>query len=128
MGKESSVTCEEVIFFRLPKILFTEERFRCISTSGKLLYGMLLDRVSLSAKNGWVDEKKRVYVYYTVSTVQEMLGCSANKALKLLAELEMMGLIEKKRQGQGKPAVILVKNLKIQEEDEIGYDRNYSSD
>ena len=41
-------------FYRVPKVLFTNERFWNISADAKMLYGILLDRMSLSAKNGWI--------------------------------------------------------------------------
>jgi len=125
-GKEEA-SKESVTFLQIPKMLFTEERFRSVSNSGKLLYGILLDRNSLSVSNGWKDERERVYVYCTVENVAELLSCSNKKAMKVLAELEEEGLIERIRQGQGKPSKILVKNLAIGGK-KIGSDRNYNSD
>lgn len=99
-------------FFRIPKALFTNERFWNVSTDAKLLYGILLDRMNLSAKNGWLDDDGRVYIIYTVEEIMESLGCANKKAGKLLDELEKKcGLIEKKRQGLGKPNLIYVKNF-----------------
>lgn len=109
-GKDGA-SREIITFLQIPKLLFTDERFRSVTNSGKLLYGILLDRNSLSASNGWKDEQERVYVYCTVDNVAELLGCSNKKAMKVLAELEEAGLIERKRQGQGKPSRILVKKL-----------------
>ena len=48
-------------FYRVPKVLFTNKRFWNISADAKMLYGILLDRMSLSAKNGWIDKNGRVY-------------------------------------------------------------------
>ena len=48
-------------YFRIPKALFQDHRFRQLSTDARTLYGILLDRMSLSAKNGWLDEQGRVY-------------------------------------------------------------------
>ena len=53
-------------FYRVPKVLFTNERFWNISADAKMLYGILLDRMSLSAKNGWIDENGRVYIIFTI--------------------------------------------------------------
>lgn len=99
-------------FFRIPKVLFTNERFWNVSTDAKLLYGILLDRMNLSAKNGWYDEDGRVYIIFTVEEIMESLGCANKKSGKLLDELEKKcGLIERKRQGLGKPNLIYVKNF-----------------
>ena len=98
-------------FYRIPKILFTDLRFRELSTEGKVLYGLFLDRVSLSRDNGWADENKRVYIIFTVEAIRDYLGCSEKSAIKYLAELEESDLIERKRQGLGKPALIYVKSF-----------------
>lgn len=99
-------------FYRVPKILFTEDKFWNISTDAKLLYGILLDRMNLSAKNGWVDELGRVYIIFTIEEIKSSLGCAEKKAVKLLNELEnKCGLIERKRIGLGKPNYIYVKNF-----------------
>ena len=55
-------------FYRIPKVLFTDNRFQKISTEGKVLYGLLLDRVSLSMENGWIDDEGRVYIIFTLTT------------------------------------------------------------
>ena len=103
---------EQFSFYRIPKALFTDEAFNSISTDAKLLYGILLDRMNLSAKNGWLDKEGRVYIIFTLDEVQESLGCGHGKAAKLLAELDgSTGLIERKRQGLGKPNIIFVKNF-----------------
>ena len=86
-------------YFRIPKALFQDSRFRQLSTDARTLYGILLDRMSLSAKNGWLDEQGRVYIIYTVREVQESLCCAEHKAVKLFRELEDMDLIERKRRG-----------------------------
>ena len=75
-------------YFRIPKALFQDRRFRQLSTDARTLYGILLDRMSLSAKNGWLDEQGRVYIIYTVREVQESLCCAEHKAVKLFRELE----------------------------------------
>lgn len=102
---------EQYAFYRTPKVFYTDERFRGLSSDAKTVYGILLDRVSLSAKNGWVDEEGRVYVYMTVSSIEEAMGCAHQKACGLLSELEEFGLIERKKQGLGKPDRIYVKNF-----------------
>ena len=91
-----------------------DESFKGISNTAKLVYGMLLDRMALSVKNGWLDDTGRVYIYYSVDELCEDLNCSKPTVVKLLAELDSVkgiGLIEKKRQGFGKPDRIYVKNF-----------------
>ena len=98
-------------YFRIPKALFQDSRFRQLSTDARTLYGILLDRMSLSVKNNWLDEQGRVYIIYTVREVQESLCCAEHKAVKLFRELEQADLIERKRRGLGRPSLIYVKNF-----------------
>lgn len=107
-GQES----EQFSFYRIPKALFSNPVFDDLSTDAKLLYGLLLDRMGLSMKNHWMDEQGRVFIYYTVESIMRDLHCANQKAAKLLAELEKKhGLIERKKQGLGKPDIIYVKNF-----------------
>ena len=98
-------------YFRIPKALFQDRRFRQLSTDARTLYGILLDRMSLSVKNGWLDEQGRVYIIYTIREVQESLCCAEHKAVKLFRELEQLDLIERKRRGLGRPSLIYVKDF-----------------
>jgi len=98
-------------FFRISKALFQEQRFQNLSTDAKTLYGILLDRMSLSVKNEWFDKKGRVFIIFTIEDVKRTLRCADNKATRLLRELEEFGLIERKRRGQGKPCLVYVKNF-----------------
>ena len=103
---------EQFSFYRIPKILFSQDKFWNVSTDAKLLYGIFLDRMNLSARNGWLDEAGRVYIIFTIEEIKESLGCAEKKAVKLLDELEKKAeLIERKRQGLGKPNLIYVKNF-----------------
>ena len=99
-------------FVRVPKLLLQHEAYQRISSEAKLLYSLLLDRVSLSHKNGWKDKQNRIYIIYPIAEVMEEMNCGKNKAVQLLDELEQKaGLIERKRQGLGKPNLIYVKNF-----------------
>ena len=98
-------------YYRIPKALFQDSRFRQLSTDAKTLYGILLDRMSLSVKNEWFDKKGRVFIIFTIEDVKRTLRCADNKATRLLRELEKFGLIERKRRGQGKPCLVYVKNF-----------------
>ncbi len=105
---------EAFSFFRIPRELIKGERFKILSINAKLLYGLMLDRMGVSAKNGWYDELGRVYIYYTIDEIMEDLCCSHVTAGKLLAELDTangIGLIERVKQGQGKPTKIYVKQF-----------------
>ena len=103
---------EQFSFYRIPKALFTEPNFRELSTDAKVLYGILLDRMSLSLKNQWLDAQIKVYIIFTVEEIMDALNCANQKATRLMVELEKQaGLIERKRQGLGRPNLIYVKNF-----------------
>ena len=105
-------------FYRIPRQLITGNDFKRLSTDAKLLYGLLLDRMSLSAKNGWYDDHGRVFIYYTLDEIQADLNCGHEKAVKLLSELDTgkgFGLIERVKQGQGRPTKIFVKKFTTRE-------------
>ena len=119
---------EQYSFYKIPKLLFTEEYFKKISVEAKVLYGLMLDRMSLSMKNQWLDEEGRAYIYYSLDDIMEALGCSNKKAISIMKELDTdagIGLIEKKRQGQGKPTMIYLKQFVIQDFQKC---KNYTSD
>ena len=102
-GNEAS----EFRFYRVPKALFGGE----LSLEAATLYSLMLDRVGLSVKNGWLDSLGRVFIYFVQKDVQKFLRCGHNRATAFMRELERFGLIERKRQGLGKPAIIYVKNF-----------------
>ena len=119
---------DQYTFYRLPKALFTNARFKKLSDGAKILYGLMLDRMGLSIKNNWFDEKNRVYIIFTLEDVQEFMNCQHGKAVKLLAELDTekgVGLIERVKQGQGKPAIIYVR--KFFDTDEVKTSENRKS-
>lgn len=119
---------EQFSFYRIPKVLFTEETFKKISAEAKVLYGLLLDRMSLSAKNGWLDAESRVYIIFTIEDIMSAMGCADQKACKLLYELESKCcLIERKRQGLGKPNLIYVKNFVTPSESRFQNRENHDS-
>ena len=102
---------EQFNFFRLPKKLIRDKQFEQLSSDAKILYGVLLDRMTLSIKNKWLDEENRIYIIYTIEEIAEEFSCSKRKAIMLLNDLERNGLLEKKRQGLGKPNLLYVKNF-----------------
>ncbi|MGN0251650.1 MAG: DUF6017 domain-containing protein, partial [Oliverpabstia sp.] len=103
-------------FIRIPRMLLTEETFSSLTLQSKMLYSVLLDRMSLSMKNGWFDEENRVYIIYQISEIQSDLGFSKRKAMDYLAELETFGLVQKKKRGFGLPSIIYVKSFLIQKD------------
>ena len=105
---------ESYTFYRIPKVMFTEERFKGLSCEAKVLYGLMLDRMSLSTKNEWLDEEGKVYIVFPLSDIRELIQCSKQTAVNLVHELDTeqgIGLIEKSRPGLGKANVFYVKNF-----------------
>ena len=98
-------------FYRTPKIFYMDKKYKSLSSDAKILYGIMLDRLSLSVKNDWRDDDGKVYIYMTLDSVEEMMGCARQKAVALVKELADFGLIEKKKQGLCKPTRIYVKNF-----------------
>ena len=100
---------DQFSFYRIPKALFTDSYFKDLSSDAKILYGLMLDRMSLSIKNQWFDDKNRAYIYFSIEDIMELLNCGRNKAIKSMRELDDetgIGLIEKRRQGFGKYDVV----------------------
>lgn len=121
---------DQYSFYKIPKLLFTEEYFKKISVEAKVLYGLMLDRMSLSVKNEWLDTEGRAYIYYSLDDIMEALGCSNKKAITIMKELDSdagIGLIEKKRQGQGKPTMIYIKQFMLSEAQNVQKCKNYTS-
>ena len=125
---------EQFSFYRIPKVLFTDEYFQDLSTDAKVLYGLMLDRMVLSKRNRWFDEEGRVYIIFTVEEVATYMNCGRAKSMKLLAELDMkkgIGLIERVKRGFGQSDVIYVKNfiqsgLELEQETASPDDQNVS--
>ena len=109
---------DQYSFYRIPKVLFTSDYFKELSSDAKILYGLMLDRMSLSIKNQWFDDENRAYIYFSIEDIMELLNCGKNKAVKSMRELDDetgIGLIEKRRQGFGKANIIYVKSFIINE-------------
>ena len=105
------IEAEQFSFYRIPRQLIKDKRFKCLSSDAKLLYGLMLDRMSMSMRNGWLDEENRVYIIYTLDNIIDDLNSSRPTSVKILKELDCIGLIEKRRMGRGKPDIIYVKNF-----------------
>lgn len=114
-------------FFQIPEELVLGEEFRDISSDAKLLYSIMLKRVGLSYKNGWIDEKGRTYIIYTLEEAMKIFRCANQKATKVFTELETAGLIERLRQGQGKPCLVYVKDFANRVETVDTHDQTHDS-
>ncbi|MGI6118915.1 MAG: DUF6017 domain-containing protein [Bilifractor sp.] len=115
----------EFAFYRLPKELIRSPAYRNISMEAKVLYGCMLDRHELSVRNGWHDEKGRVFIYYTFEQICGDLFVSRKKAAAMLNELEnQAGLIRRTRQGQGRPNRIYVRRFHVRRQSEPVSDGN----
>ena len=101
-GSES----ETFSFYRIPKVLFSEEHYDNLCCEAKLLYEFLLDRMSLSKKNGWRDSQNRVFVIYSTKRIMKDFNCAHGKAERLLADLERFGLLQRVRRGAGQPSML----------------------
>ncbi len=114
------VEAEQFTFVRVPKVLFTDkEHFGGLSNEAKLLYGLLLERMSLSRKNNWIDKHNRVYIIFPVEEIEESFDVGHEKALNLLKELDDQSgiwLVKKKRRGLGLPSILYVKNFIVKGE------------
>ena len=119
------VEAEQFTFVRVPKVLFTDkEHFGGLSNEAKLLYGLLLERMSLSRKNNWIDKHNRVYIIFPVEEIEESFNVGHEKALNLLKELDDqsgIGLVKKKRRGLGLPSILYVKNFIVKGEQSTDY-------
>ena len=102
---------ESFNFIQVPRFLFSNPEFRILKPESKILYSLMLDRMSLSRKNGWLDKDNRVFIYYTVEEMMEDIDCKHTKCAEIVKELINFGLIEKKKQGMGKPDIIYVKDF-----------------
>ena len=107
---------DQFSFIRIPKAMLIEKTFSSLSLQAKMLYGVLLDRMGLSMKNGWFDSENKVYIIYQIAEIQEDLGFSKKKAIDYLSELETFGLVEKKRRGLGLPSILYVKSFLVQKD------------
>lgn len=99
---------DNFVFFRIPKVFFKDENFKSLCTDSKVLYGLMLDRMGLSRKNGWYDKNGHAYIYYSVASIQEDMGLSNKTVSKCLKELKELGLIKVVRQGLTKNNIIYV--------------------
>lgn len=98
-------------FLRIPKTLYQSPQYKKLSSDCILLYGIMLDRVSLSRQNNWIDKQGRIFIYFTLDEIMTTFNCAREKAVKFLSLLVDFGLLEKKPQGQGKPNILYLKKF-----------------
>lgn len=116
---------EQFAFYRIPKVLFTDDYFKSLSSDAKVLYGLMLDRMALSIRNQWVDDEGKVYIIFTLEQVMQYMNCGKDKGVKIMAELDTekgIGLIQRVKRGLGKPTIIYVKSFIIREKTEYSQD------
>lgn len=105
---------DQYSFIRIPKVMMTEDLFSAMSFQAKILYGLLLDRMGMAQKNNWIDEENRAYVVYQIAEIMTDMNISKQKAVKSLAELVDMGLVEKKQRGLGMPSLLYIKKFTVE--------------
>lgn len=89
-------------FYMIPKELFVNERYTSLSPIAILLYGILLDRLTLSIKNSWIDKNGNVYLIFTRKEIQKLLHISDKTCTKVFNELVETKLLLEKSQGKAK--------------------------
>lgn len=99
-------------FIRLPNFLFEAPSFCSLSSEAKLLYAMILRRTDLSRKNGWADDYGKIYLYYPINEVCELLHCGRQKAVDTLRELQYADLVSIKNRGVENPTVSTQNTMK----------------
>ncbi|HGH7976379.1 replication initiator protein A [Streptococcus dysgalactiae] len=102
-------------FYRIPKIFVESPLYKPMSTDAKFTYAILKDRFELSLRNNWIDKNGDVYLIYTVTELQKILGYGNKKVIKLKKELQEYGLLEEVRQGLNKPNLLYLGNVDYQD-------------
>ncbi len=109
-GREPASNC----YFIIPKCLNTDPELRKLSVEAMYVYGLMLDRMKLSAIKNLVDKQGKTYIYYGWEEISKDIGKGRNTVFKLLEELDMesgVGLIERVKLGQGRPTRIYVMRI-----------------
>ena len=104
-------------FLRLPLSLFANPNYKRLSAESKLVYSLLLDRMSLSQKNNWINEDGEVYLIYKREEIADILCITYKKAIAAFKELITAGLLLEKRQGRGFPNRLFVLKCELEDSD-----------
>ena len=102
---------DQFAFLMVPRFLIQDDRFRDLSFEAIILYSLMLERMGLSRKNGWLDDQNRPFVFYSVESAMTDIRRSKPKSINVMKELQGIGLIERKKPGQGKPSLVYVKKF-----------------
>ena len=117
-------------YYKIPQELFVSSLYKDkLNSDSKILYAFLLDRLSLSQKNHWIDEERNIYLIFTREEVQEKLNLSDKTATKAFKQLNEVGLVQEKRQGLGKPNLIYVGKINHSDSENLRFlnRKNYDS-
>lgn len=117
-------------YYQIPQELFVNEKYKNkLNSDSKILYAFLLDRLSLSQKNHWIDEDNNVYLIFTREEVQEKLNLSDKTVTKSFKILMEVNLVQEKRQGLGKPNLIYVGKINHSDSENLRFlnRKNYDS-
>ena len=117
-------------YYQIPQELFVNEKYKNkLNSDSKILYAFLLDRLSLSQKNHWIDEDNNVYLIFTREEVQEKLYVSDKTVTKSFKILMEVNLVQEKRQGLGKPNLIYVGKINHSDSENLRFlnRKNYDS-
>ena len=99
---------EQFAFLRVPRLIITHEQFGTLTLEAKVLYGLMLDRMNLSQKNGWLDEEGRVFIIFPQAEMEKQLNCSGSTVTRIMKQLRNIGFVRSKRQGLNKPDILYV--------------------
>ncbi len=110
MKRISIADVKNTEFYQMPKWVM---ELKDLSNDAKIAYMLLRDRHSLSIQNDWIDKSGNVFLFYTREKLSEILNCKNDKVIKVMKELKEHGLIEEKRQGQGKPNMIYLSTISV---------------
>lgn len=117
----------ENIFYQVPKELFVNPYYKALNSDSKLLYALLLDRLSISIKNNWVDENENIFLIFSRKEAQEKLNLSDKTVTKAFKQLSNVKLIYEKRQGFKKNNIIYVGKINHILNNTIMNRKNYDS-
>ena len=98
-------------FYIMPKELFESKKYKDISLEAKVIYTLFIDRLELSRKNNWINEKGEVYLIFKRNDIAEILNLTDKTVSKAIKELKQIELVYENRQGLGKPNLIYIGKL-----------------
>lgn len=103
-------------YYQIPQELFDNSLYKDILNSdSKILYAFIIDSLTLSQKNNWIDSENNIYLIFTRQEVKNKLGLSEKTVIKAFKQLAEARLIFEKRQGLGKPNLIYVGKIQHEE-------------